>query len=66
MKIRINDNDMVIDSVKNLKKILDELPMFSGNETVVVNKEYIAPNDYDNIIINNGDDIKIIKFLTGG
>lgn len=66
MKLSVNGQDMQVDSVTNLKHLLDSLHINPNTVVIEHNREVIARQEVPSVELNEGDEIEIVHFVGGG
>ena len=67
MLIKVNGKDLTIEKELSVKELIDvqrvEAPEYV---TVQINEEFVDRNDFDSIIIKDGDIVEFLYFMGGG
>ena len=64
--VMLNDKEMSISKGSTLEQFLSMQSDYRDGETVLVNGEFVARENYIKTPLSEGDKISIIKFLAGG
>ena len=65
-KIQLNGDPYEINDGTNLNKLLNKLKIQKNKVAIEVNGEIVEKNKYQNLILNKGDKVEIVKFIGGG
>ncbi|MDD3893443.1 MAG: sulfur carrier protein ThiS [Syntrophomonadaceae bacterium] len=67
MLIKVNGKDLTLEKELSVKELIDvqrvEAPEYV---TVQINEEFVDRNDFDSIIIKDGDIVEFLYFMGGG
>ncbi len=66
MKIRINNQEKLIDESQTLGDLMTELQMKKPGIAVAVNQRVINRMEWDSLVLKENDDVIIIKAACGG
>lgn len=64
--IKLNGREFRWNGSLTVKEILEINKFVYPKIIVMINEEFIPPEDYENTSIKDGDDVKIIHLLAGG
>ncbi|EYE87327.1 thiamine biosynthesis protein ThiS [Fervidicella metallireducens AeB] len=64
--IKLNGREFQWNGSLTVKEILEINKFLYPKIIVMVNDEFIPPEEYETTSINDGDDVKIIHLLAGG
>ena len=64
--IQLNGDPYEINAETNLNKLLNKLKIQKNKVAIEVNGEIVEKNKYQNLILNKGDKVEIVKFIGGG
>ena len=65
-KIQLNGDPYEINDGTNLNELLNKLKIQKNKVAIEVNGEIVEKNKYQNLILNKGDQVEIVKFIGGG
>ncbi|MBE17420.1 MAG: thiamine biosynthesis protein ThiS [Nitrospinae bacterium] len=66
MKLSINVETKNFTNSMNLSKLLEVLKIQINGVAVAINMEIVSRNKYDATILNDGDEIEIVRAVGGG
>ena len=66
MKIRINNQEKLIDESQTLGELMTELQMKKPGVAVAVNQRVINRMEWDSLVLKENDNVIIIKAACGG
>ncbi len=66
MRLSINGETKDFANSINLSKLLEILQVQVNGVAVAINMEIVARNQYDETILNDGDEIEIVRAVGGG
>ena len=66
MKLSINGETKNFTNSMNLSKLLEVLKIQINGVAVAINMEIVSRNKYDATILNDGDEIEIVRAVGGG
>jgi len=64
--IKVNTDDHPWQSGMTVRNLLDEKVFTFRHIIVRVNSEYVPEEDYENYVIQDGDDIIVLHLMAGG
>ena len=62
----LNGKDLVLSNEKTISELLRELNVNRSRVVVEINKEIIAREEFDNVILTDKDVVEVISFVGGG
>tara|TARA_Y100000588_G_scaffold248684_1_gene263158 strand:+ start:13 stop:213 length:201 start_codon:yes stop_codon:yes gene_type:complete len=66
LRLSINGETKDFANSINLSKLLEILQVQVNGVAVAINMEIVARNQYDETILNDGDEIEIVRAVGGG
>tara|TARA_Y100000814_G_C12086933_1_gene318707 strand:+ start:25 stop:225 length:201 start_codon:yes stop_codon:yes gene_type:complete len=66
LKLSINGETKNFTNSMNLSKLLEVLKIQINGVAVAINMEIVSRNKYDATILNDGDEIEIVRAVGGG
>ncbi|WP_233432471.1 MULTISPECIES: sulfur carrier protein ThiS [Thermoanaerobacterium] len=67
MNIKVNGNDQKIDREYTVRELLDVLNVkMKEYVTVQLNDEILSRDDFDKIIVKDGDTVEFLYYMGGG
>lgn len=64
--IKVNTDDHPWQSGMTVRNLLDEKVFTFRHIIVRVNSEYVPEEDYENYVIQDGDDVIVLHLMAGG
>ena len=64
--IKVNTDDYPWQSGMTVRNLLDEKVFTFRHIIVRVNSEYVPEEDYENYVIQDGDDVIVLHLMAGG
>lgn len=66
MTINVNNQSQSISENSSIKKLLEQLDILPNGIAIAINNKVISKEEWEQTIIENDDDIVIIKATQGG
>ncbi|WP_074406985.1 MULTISPECIES: sulfur carrier protein ThiS [Aquimarina] len=66
MTINVNNQSQSISKNSSIKKLLEQLDILPNGIAIAINNEVISKEEWEQTMIENDDDIVIIKATQGG
>jgi thiamine biosynthesis protein ThiS len=66
MKIRVNGEDRELEESLSIRGLLDSLGLKEKLVVVEHNKEVVNKEDFEEVTLNEGDEIEIMRYIGGG
>lgn len=66
MKIILNGEEIILDKQLNISNLLDKYSLDRRKIAVERNMEIVSQSSFEEVFVNEGDNIEIIHFIGGG
>jgi len=64
--IRLNGERHDLDELKSVRALLDELGLDRERVAVEVNRRILKRAEFENVTIDDGDEVEVVTFVGGG
>lgn len=66
IKVTINGDQMSFEKAMSVNALMQELGLTEGRVALEKNREIVPRSTFDEVLVNDGDEMEIVHFIGGG